>query len=78
MLIKDLIKLLEEEYEKQKSYGPEWGEPTICIDAFDWDDENHRYLGIDPNIIIDSSEDGVYRILMADHKKWKKWKEENG
>lgn len=66
MLIKDLIKLLEEEYKEQDRYSDMMGEPEIMIDIFDID-ENHniRYKGFSPNVTITSSSDGVYRILTA-------------
>lgn len=68
MLIKDLIKLLEEEYKLQESFryhnGQDiMGEPEIVIDVFDLKDYQIEYRGFTPEIYITSSNDGVYRIL---------------
>lgn len=65
MLIKDLIKLLEEEYKKQEPYIEMMGEPEVMMDVFEPSDQPHlfRYAGFDKEFIFDWSGDGVYRIL---------------
>ena len=74
MRIKDLIKQLEELYEKGKPHIAIFGEPTIEIDVFEpagFDDENgtpmYRYGGIQTyyDIVIQPSSDGVYNVLTA-------------
>jgi hypothetical protein len=69
MLIKDLIKKLEELY---NSYDEEFktvmGEPSIEIDVFrQVDDKEHyfQYAGFSHDIKIEKSDDGVYDILSA-------------
>ena len=69
MLIKDLIKNLEELY---NSYDEEFktvmGEPTIEIDVFrPVEDTEHyfQYAGFSHDIKIEKSSDGVYDILSA-------------
>lgn len=70
MLLKDLIKQLQELYDKevQGDYLEVFGEPEIMIDTFTnqgADCSNHlfEYVGFDKNIFIDRSGDGVYLIL---------------
>ncbi len=71
MLIKDLIKQLQELY---ATYDDEYkyvaGEPEIMIDIFEpivdvFGNSTHTfaYMGFDKDIIIDKSGDGVYDIL---------------
>lgn len=66
MFIKDLIKVLEKEYEDQKAYGEAWGEPEIHMDVFvESKDHPHlfEYAGVDKDIVFDWSGGGVFRIL---------------
>ena len=66
ILIKDLIALLEKEYQEQFKYVELFGEPSIVIDIFGIDkDNNISYKGFDNNIRITFSNDGCYRILTA-------------
>ena len=69
MLLKDLIKELQDTYDKevQGGYLEVFGEPEIMIDIFE---EDHKgigstfvYKGFDKEITIDRSTDGVYMIL---------------
>lgn len=71
MLLKDLIKQLQELYEKEST--PElleiFGEPEIMIDTFKYDKERQcfNYYGFDKYIDIDKTADGVYNILSRVH-----------
>ena len=70
MLIKDLIKQLEDLYEKEKAYIPVMGEPTIEIDVFECVDKAkglYQYAGImtHTDIKIGQTSDGVYHVLTA-------------
>lgn len=65
MLIKDLIKILEHEYQKQLPNSEMMGEPSIEIDVFGYRNGNLSYLGFSPDIYITSSGCGTYRILTS-------------
>ena len=71
MLIKDLIKKLEELYSGfDDEYKSVMGEPEIMIDVFrptfnHSADHKYRYGGFCPDIIIEKTNDGVYDILSA-------------
>ena len=64
MLIRDLIKMLEEEYQRQLPHAEMLGEPEVWFDVYDL--KNAKYLGITPHPCFDNTTDGVYRILMGD------------
>jgi len=66
MLLKDLIKRLQELYDKevQGDYLEVMGEPEIMIDTFEQNYGSlYNYAGFDKEITIDRSSDGVYLIL---------------
>ena len=69
MIIKDLIKLLEEEYQKQLPLKEFMGEPSIMIDLFKWNNNKVEYLGITKDFIIDTTNDGVYSVLAGKPKE---------
>jgi hypothetical protein len=74
MLLKDLIKQLQDKYYSyDKEYFEVMGEPEIMIDVFDKVDDlggERQYSGFSPNIEITSSGDGVYLIIAA-KETWK-------
>ena len=63
MLIKDLIKLLEDEYQKQLPLSDMMGEPGIMIDVFSEKEKGFEYQGFSKEIFITRSSDGVYPII---------------
>ena len=66
MLLKDLIKELQDTYDKevQGDYLEVFGEPEIMIDTFENTYGNlFSYAGFDKEITINRSRDGVYLIL---------------
>ena len=69
MLIKDLIQLLEVEYQRQLPDKEYYGEPSVVIDIFGVKDHLICYKGFDTNIRITWSDDGCYRVITA-------WEEE--
>lgn len=78
MLIKDLIKRLEDlYYTYDDEYKHHMGEPEIMVDIFRETDTPHKfeYAGFSPFIHIDKSADGVYDIIRAfnteeDKEQW--------
>ena len=67
MLIRKLIELLEEEYQRQLPYEEIMGPPTIVFDVFkQTHDGKFTYQGFSTeDIKIETAGDGVYRILSA-------------
>jgi hypothetical protein len=69
MFLKDLIKELQDAYDKEVvgDYLEVFGEPEIMIDTFDEDPKGigstFVYKGFDKKITIDRSADGTYMIL---------------
>ena len=66
MLLKDLIKELQDAYDKEVvgDYLEIFGEPEIMIDTFEESYGNlFSYAGFDKKITIDRSADGTYMIL---------------
>lgn len=72
MLIKDLIKELQDIYDKEVVHRDIMGEPEIMIDKFEpliinspctGEKFVYNYLGITPKISIEQTPDGVYYIL---------------
>jgi hypothetical protein len=78
MLIKDLIKCIEDlYYTYDDEYKHHIGEPEIMVDIFKETDIRHKYeyVGFSPFIHIDKSADGVYDIIRAfdteeDKEQW--------
>lgn len=83
MLLKDLIKQLQELYDEEVKHIDVMGEPVIMIDVFRISDEGDRkyeYAGFSPFIDIDRSDDGVYPLINAfvkpEHqRRWEKMNE---
>ena len=63
MLIRDLIQMLEAEYQRQCLDTPLLGEPEVVMDV--WNFETRSYLGFTHSIGFDTTGDGVNRILIG-------------
>ena len=72
MLVKDLIKLLEELLEKHKPSQEVMGDCEIMIDVFTYAGyQEFEYAGISKDIIITYTEDSVYPVLTAKESTWR-------
>ncbi len=67
MLCRELIKQLESLIEANKPYEDIEGAATIEIDKFRWNETKQAfdYIGIDHDIKITKTADGVYNVLTA-------------
>ncbi len=65
MITKELIKKLQQIVDEHESAVEIMGEHEIMIDVFRKEGDRFVYAGFSPDVIIDHSSDGVYRILSA-------------
>ena len=74
MNLRKFINMLEAEYEQQMQYSDVMGEPEIVIDVFiAMPDGSRQYAGfMTKDIVIDTTSDGVYRVLTAFAEAYKR------
>lgn len=74
MNLRKFINMLESEYEQQMQYSDVMGEPEIVIDVFiQMSDGSREYGGFTTkDIVIDTTSDGVYRVLTAFAEAYKR------
>lgn len=72
MLVKDLIKLLEELLKEHEPMKEVMGEAVILMDVYEYcGDHKFVYTGVDHDIILSYTPDGVYPVLAAKESTWR-------
>jgi hypothetical protein len=67
VLIKDLIRKLQDLYDQEMQHVDVMGEPEICIDVFEETGHGGRqYAGVHTgDFVFDRTADGVYNVISA-------------